>query len=217
MPAPKDPVKREEWIRKLSIASSAIYSTIRPKGGFPKKGTKEYEEWIHTPAYGEHCKASANRARGDNNPMAGTPPWNKGRTGVYTEKTLTKMSTPRLDWRGENNCNFGKHHSKETRDILSDSKIGENNPAWLGGISFDPYSKSFNRLYKQLICKNQVCQICGEPGGKLVPHHWDYNKMSLNCVPVHLICNIKANSYREWYQMAFNVKYGGQPFIPRVT
>lgn len=115
-----------------------------------------------------------------------------------------------------NKGRISHYQSTETRAKISDANSGDKNGNWNDGASFDPYSPLFNESYKKLICENQICQICEEPGGKLVAHHWDYNKKSLNCVPVHINCNIKANGYRIWYQMAFNMKYGGQPFIMRV-
>lgn len=59
-------------------------------------------------------------------------PWNRGKTGVYSDEVLKKMSD---SMSGKNHPNFGinhsgmsgKTHSKETKRKMSDSKTGRNN------------------------------------------------------------------------------------------
>ena len=60
---------------------------------------------------------------------------------------------------------------------------GENNPAWRGGISFEPYCHKFNdRLKEQIRHRdNRTCQLCGKAeilnGQRLSVHHINSNKM----------------------------------------
>lgn len=102
-------------------------------------------------------------------------------------------------------CNskcFGRWCSKKM--------LGKNNPAWLGGHSFEPYSKNWNeRLRRQIRERdNYICQLCGKVSSKTV-HHIDYNKK--NSVPENLItlchgCNIYVNTNREYWTMIFQTK-----------
>lgn len=64
--------------------------------------------------------------------------------------------------------------------------IGERNPAWKGGISFEPYAIGWSRKLKESIRKRDgyICQECGKPQAecleKLCVHHIDYDKKNLN-------------------------------------
>ena len=102
-------------------------------------------------------------------------------------------------------------------------KIGENNPNWQGGKSFEPYDKSFNNKFKRAIRKrdNQICMLCGVHREKLKRaldvHHIDYNKLlsiPQNCISLCRNCHIKTNSNRKYwtkfFQSLLNEKYGYQ-------
>ena len=96
--------------------------------------------------------------------------------------------------------------SLKTRRKNSKSKQGENNPNWLGGISFLPYCYKFNDRLKNAVRKrdNYTCQRCDKKqkkhGKKLCVHHIHFDKE--NCYPdlislcnkCHLIVNHKRNS-----------------------
>lgn len=43
----------------------------------------------------------------------------------------------------------GRHHKEETKRKMSESKKGEKAYNWMGGISFEPYSSNFNKLFKK--------------------------------------------------------------------
>ena len=90
-----------------------------------------------------------------------------------------------------------------------------NNPNWLGGISFEPYTTEFNKQLKELIRLRDgyKCQKCGcseiENIRKLSIHHVDYNKK--NCLPENLItlcigCNGKVNKNRKKWIKYFQKK-----------
>lgn len=88
---------------------------------------------------------------------------------------------------------------------------GDENHAWRGGISFEPYSLDWTDDLKESIRRrdNYVCQLCGthqdELGGyfkKLDIHHIDYDKHNLN--PNNLIalcrsCHAKTNFDRDYW------------------
>lgn len=92
---------------------------------------------------------------------------------------------------------------------------GDRASAWLGGISFEPYTPEFNNTLKEQIRKrdNYTCQMCGKPqnGKRLAIHHIDYNKK--HNVPNNLIslchnqgllnCHSKTNHNREYWTNYF--------------
>ncbi len=78
-------------------------------------------------------------------------PWNKGKTGVYSEEALKKMSETK---RGEKNPNFGKHFycSEETKMKLRESQLGRHhsqevrNLIGLAGMGRKPTAETRKRL-----------------------------------------------------------------------
>ncbi len=111
---------------------------------------------------------------------------------------------------------LGKHHTEETKDIISKNLSGDKAPGWRGGISFEPYDYCFNERFKKLIRirDNHCCQICNEEG-TLAVHHIDYNKTNTNetnCIALCESCHGKTNYNREyWEQLLSNFlinKYG---------
>lgn len=60
----------------------------------------------------------------------GQTPWNKGKTNVYGEESLRKMSESHIGKQvGENNPNYGKHLSEETKEKLRQYR-GERSSMW---------------------------------------------------------------------------------------
>lgn len=93
----------------------------------------------------------------------------------------------------------------------------ENNASWKGGLSFEPYSITWNFRLREMIRERdgRECHICGkgENGRRLVVHHIDYNKK--NCEAKNLIslchyCHIRTNSIREKWQSYFEGVMNGQ-------
>ena len=106
----------------------------------------------------------------------------------------------------------GYKHSKERRKKLSEQamlRVGEKNPNWLGGISFEPYTKNFNDKFKRAVRKrdNQICMLCFIHREKLNEalsvHHINYDKkltIKENCVSLCRKCHTKTNINRKhWY------------------
>jgi len=92
------------------------------------------------------------------------------------------------------------------------SLLGEKNPNWRGGKSFEPYAIEFNNnLKKQIKLRDgHVCQLCKEyiPKYKskkekfLSIHHIDYNKKNNetnNLITLCNFCNSSVNKNRvDW-------------------
>ena len=131
----------------------------------------------------------------------GKQSWNKGIP--CREETKIKLSQAN---KGNKSWNKGIH---------PEYVQGKNNPAWLGGISFEPYGLKFNKQLKEQIRKRDGyrCQQCfreqnelfikwknGIKKYKLIVHHIDYNKK--NNDPKNLIslcnsCHSKTNVNRK--------------------
>lgn len=128
-------------------------------------------------------------------------PWNKGKTGVYSEERLKILRESHL----------GHIHSLETRKKMGESRRGKRNPNWNGGSSFDPYDQEFNEKLKEEIRArdNHQCQFCGiKQNGKNFPvHHVDYNKKNSNplnlitlCDPDHMASNYNREKWQFLYE-----------------
>lgn len=86
--------------------------------------------------------------------------------------------------------------------------MGDGNNQWKGGLSYGGYCPIWkDKVFKNEIrdrdgniCLNPMC--VGNTNYDLIVHHIDYNKENCgknNLVTVCRICNIKANSNREWH------------------
>ena len=92
------------------------------------------------------------------------------------------------------------------------NNVGENNPQWKGGISFEPYCILFNDEFKER-CRewwDRKCGICGvneiDNEIKLSVHHVNYDKQTC-CnttiplfIPICRKCHPKTNSNREYWE-----------------
>jgi len=140
----------------------------------------------------------------------------RGRQGAmlgkkHSEKTKEKMSIKHQ----------GIKLSDEHRRKLSLSKLGERNPSWVNGLSFEPYTKEWmDKAFKKSImdrdnyqCRNSLCTgNCKSLG----IHHINYNKKDCserNLITLCQSCNSRANFNRaEWehhYSGIMEVIYNG--------
>lgn len=138
-----------------------------------------------------------------------------------SEETRKKLAAvPHL--RGPDHPRYGKP-----------GMIGEKNPRWKGGVSFEPYCVKFNNEFKERVREffGRKCVECGMPeienGRKLDVHHVNYRKDA--CCEDHVIplfvalcqgCHVKpTHEDREYWEERFttliNEEYGGQCYLPK--
>jgi len=138
--------------------------------------------------------------------------WNKGLSGVQISPMKGKKLS--LDHR--------KKMSEIKKKLFIGGKLpknigayGKENPSWLGGKSFEPYTIDFNERFKRLIRKrdNQICMNCGIHREKLKKalfvHHINYDKeLSIlqNCISLCPICHNLTNANRESWTKLFQEK-----------
>jgi len=132
--------------------------------------------------------------------------------------------TKRGEIKGKNHPSYGKHRilSIETRKRMGKARLGKNNPAWQGGISFFPYPFKFNIELKRFIRERDgyICQLCNktqeQEGKNLSVHHIDYVKENCdlqNLVTLCRSCNGKVNTNREYWIEFFKEKLKSRKII----
>lgn len=158
--------------------------------------------------------------------------WNKGKkcpqlsgknNGFYGKKHSKEVLRKRSEkvisngtFKKVNNPFYRKHHTIENKEIMKFKKLGEyvgsNNPNWLGGKSFEPYTMEFNNKLRRIIRKrdNYVCVLCGKHQEKckksLDIHHINYDKkLSIlqNCISLCTSCHMKTNFNRKHWTKFF--------------
>ena len=130
----------------------------------------------------------------------------------HTEETIKKMSKPKSE-----------EIKRKMSEVAKGKYVGEKNPNWQGGISFEPYDKSFNNKFKRVIRKrdNYVCLKCGKhqekERGSLCIHHINYDKkltVPQNCCSLCGRCNSEVNFNRphwtKFFQSLLAERYGYQ-------
>jgi len=89
---------------------------------------------------------------------------------------------------------------------MRELKNGENNPRWLGGLSFKPYGPKFTKSLRREIRKRDkyICQYGGGIGKTI--HHIDYNKdnnKKSNLITLCSKCHSKTNNNRKYWKYLF--------------
>jgi len=146
---------------------------------------------------------------------------------LFSRINIGKSKSEEAKKKMSESWDYDKHFTKESRRKMSETRkgrknpemskriTGKNNPAWLGGISFEPYTPDFNSVLKKQIRQrdNFICQECGKPENelkrKLSVHHIDYNKKnskSLNLISLCILCHIKTNMDRKHWENYFKMK-----------
>jgi hypothetical protein len=167
---------------------------------------------------------------------------------IRLSKKGKKNPNLRRDVSGEKNPNFGHHLSEEAKERIrqarkrmkgkikfsqescihmGEAKKGENNPAWKGGISFEPYCPKFTKKFKERVRAyfGYRCVECGiyQTTPKLPVHHVTFNKKAC-CdttiplfVPLCQSCHSKTQFNRVFWQYWFtemiNRLYGGKCYF----
>jgi hypothetical protein len=150
-------------------------------------------------------KAYAKRFAGKNNPS-----WKGGDVKVVCEECKKEFEIPQRQIKqGKiNYCSFSCKGKAQERILL-----GEKNPHWLGGISFEPYCPKFTKKFKERVRAffGYKCAECFTPqkDRKLHVHHVNFNKMSCcdNTIPLFVplctSCHMKTNGKREYWESHF--------------
>ena len=101
---------------------------------------------------------------------------------------------------------------RTTGESLEGKYVGDKNPNWRGGTSFEPYCKKFNEAFKEKIRAryNRECFICGKSeynnGKRLDVHHTNYKKRCMcedvKClfVPLCVKCHRKTGGNRWFWE-----------------
>jgi len=145
----------------------------------------------------------------------------------HTPETLAKMRTPRSSEAKANiraaalaKPPMSEEAKQKIRNTLARPEViakmrekalartwGADNPHWLGGISFEPYSPEFNGRLKETVRQRDgySCQVCGFPenGRALDVHHIDYDKKNSalgNLITVCVPCHAKTSHHRSQWQ-----------------
>jgi hypothetical protein len=127
-----------------------------------------------------------------------------------SDKTLKKMSKATS---GENNPNYGKHHTEKTKQKISATKQEIFIDDWVG-YSELRYDIKFNtKLKKQVRALTNNCdfltgkhkKICNN-GNELDVHHIDYNKNNsdiTNLIPLSKSNHARTNTNRAFWTKLF--------------
>lgn len=160
----------------------------------------------------------------------GFTPWNKNRTGVYSEETLFKIGSL---WRGKSSPRKGKHHTEEAKEkirrkmhiiLLGNTrskgkpwsearrkaqearcKLRPNKPVIRNGREYPPFWNEHRKLiYRR---DNWTCQECGVKCHNQIQitcHHIDYdikNNDPSNLVTLCASCHGKTGFHRkDWIE-----------------
>lgn len=137
---------------------------------------------------------------------------------ILSEETKQRISDSlKGKFKAELNPNFGNWWSDEQCKRLSEKVkksgryVGENNPTWKGGVSFEPYCIKFNDEFKERIREywNRKCVVCDMDekmnGRRMDVHHVEYNKETCcdDSIPLFVSlckkCHRKTHGNRDFW------------------
>lgn len=136
-----------------------------------------------------------------------------GRKNPNAIKAMLKKSIGSLAFWNRDPIKIEKQRLKmigRKRPEHSKIMLGEGNPSWKGGKSFEPYTREWNKILKNKIKTrdNNKCFICGS-FNRLQVHHIDYDKANCsdkNLITLCISCHMKTNYRREnWKQYFKNI------------
>jgi hypothetical protein len=221
----------EEYKRMMSKMATGRHVSIETRMKLSKslKGKPSYWKGKKMSEESKQKMSKAKRGKylGKNSWHYGKPKSEEHKrklSAIMTGRKLTEEHKNKISKAigGENHYLWGKKRSKKIREIISSTHAdfsGNNNPAWLGGRSFEPYGVEFNNKLKESIRKrdNHQCQECHqtekELGYRLYVHHIDYDKK--NNKPVNLIslccsCHAQTGFNRNDWSNYFKNKINNQ-------
>lgn len=144
--------------------------------------------------------------------------------GFSIEKRTSKWTDARRAAQSKRLSERSPSKQLDVRQKISQSHSGKNNPAWQGGISFEPYCPKFNKNLKAEIRAkyNYTCQRCEvkENGRRLSVHHINFDKMAgcygkkWNLIPVCTKCHGWTGTHRF---EAFNLFMNHWAMNPDIT
>lgn len=154
----------------------------------------------------------------------GSTPWNKGKTGIYTEETKKSIAKKVSEYLKMNPINF----TEEVRRKIGESKKREKSTFWKGGVSANNRTERENIMssfeyqsWRRKIFERDdyTCQMhdCGKRGGKIRAHHIKkfahYPELRLdlrNGIVICEDCDCKKIVHREkkWEKYFFDILKG---------
>lgn len=230
MPAPKDPVKREEWIRKNRESH-----TGERNSNFGKHRSEETKEKIRK----NHKfiiipQSQRDQASQQMKLLWQNPEYRERQVAAHKllvvpeERRIHIGNSVKKIWKtpdgrqkllaNRKECpTKGKKRPKEFCEKMHLTHIGKFRGAesshWKGGISFEPYCPKFNNEFKERVRAffNYTCQLCGhiwqEGEMKLAVHHVNFNKQTCcdSSQPLFVPlctgkCHSKTNYHRDFWE-----------------
>lgn len=193
MPAPKDPVKRDLWIKRMSEARTGeknpnygkpVSDDRKKKQSKAMKGKLAGEKnpmfGVHlsgeqNPFYGkQHSEESKEKIR---NKKLGHTSWNKGVSSTWTKGIPRTETTREKISKGNTGKPKSDEHKEKLRIVkLETTPTGENSVHWKGGITklnlhirtLPRYKKACSDLMNEV---DYTDHFTGKRGGVLACHH----------------------------------------------
>ena len=174
------------WIKAkdLTLKDKMLKITQYDKIAFDRKDAVPF----HLKDYRFHC--------GTENPMFGKISVQNpffGRT--HSQETKQYLSSLRAGKTWEEI--IGKEKTELLKKRYKEAMSGERNPAWMGGISWEPYNEEFFLTRKKILKRDSYkCRVCGIGEDEsfktynqpLHVHHVDYNKKNSNLDNLMALC-----------------------------
>jgi hypothetical protein len=155
------------------------------------------------------------------------PRWGK----PITEKTrLAVIAANKRRTGSKKPCGLSEEQKQKLSE-LGRLLVGDKNPNWKGGLSFEPYCVKFNKEFKERVRSffGRKCVVCGmgeaDLGYSVFVHHVNYDKGACcnNNIPLFVtLCNTchgRTNKNREQWEETFTAlireEYNGKCYYSK--